>query len=63
MKKASEQGITALYCRLSCDDGAEGDSNSVANQDSICQGEILQFLTNNKKMAFGIRSFAIVSQL
>ena len=32
MKKASEQGITALYCRLSRDDGAEGDSNSVANQ-------------------------------
>ncbi|MBR5948980.1 MAG: recombinase family protein [Clostridia bacterium] len=32
MKKASEQGITALYCRLSRDDGADGDSNSVANQ-------------------------------
>ena len=32
MKKTSEQGITALYCRLSRDDGAEGDSNSVANQ-------------------------------
>lgn len=25
-------GITALYCRLSRDDGQEGDSNSVANQ-------------------------------
>jgi site-specific DNA recombinase len=25
-------GITALYCRLSRDDGAEGDSNSVTNQ-------------------------------
>lgn len=32
MKKTSEQGITALYCRLSRDDGADGDSNSVANQ-------------------------------
>ena len=32
-KKTKEQiGITALYCRLSRDDGAEGDSNSVANQ-------------------------------
>lgn len=32
-KKPKEQiGITALYCRLSRDDGAEGDSNSVANQ-------------------------------
>ena len=25
-------GITALYCRLSRDDGAEGDSNSISNQ-------------------------------
>lgn len=25
-------GITALYCRLSRDDGTQGDSNSVANQ-------------------------------
>ena len=32
MKKTTEQGITALYCRLSRDDGAEGDSNSIANQ-------------------------------
>ena len=26
------QGMTALYCRLSRDDGSEGDSNSVTNQ-------------------------------
>ena len=25
-------GITALYCRLSRDDGVEGDSNSISNQ-------------------------------
>jgi len=31
-KKTEQIGITALYCRLSRDDGAEGDSNSVANQ-------------------------------
>lgn len=31
-KKKDNIGITALYCRLSRDDGAEGDSNSVANQ-------------------------------
>lgn len=31
-KKKDNVGITALYCRLSRDDGAEGDSNSVANQ-------------------------------
>ena len=34
-------GITALYCRLSRDDGAEGDSNSISNQDGICQGAFL----------------------
>lgn len=30
--------ITALYCRLSQDDGREGESNSISNQDGICQG-------------------------
>ena len=43
-KKKENIGITALYCRLSRDDGAEGDSNSVANQDGICQGVFLQKL-------------------
>ena len=31
-KKKEQTGITALYCRLSRDDGTDGDSNSVANQ-------------------------------
>ena len=31
-KKKQQTGITALYCRLSRDDGQDGDSNSVANQ-------------------------------
>lgn len=31
-KKQKNIGVTALYCRLSRDDGTEGDSNSVANQ-------------------------------
>lgn len=30
--------ITALYCRLSRDDELQGDSNSIINQDAICQG-------------------------
>ncbi len=30
--KKESIGITALYCRLSRDDGMDGDSNSVANQ-------------------------------
>ena len=30
--KKNQFGITALYCRLSRDDGMDGDSNSIANQ-------------------------------
>lgn len=32
IKGQSETKITALYCRLSQDDGREGDSNSISNQ-------------------------------
>ena len=32
---------TALYCRLSQDDGIEGDSNSIQNQELICKGWFL----------------------
>ena len=38
----SNQKKTALYCRLSQDDGLDGDSNSIQNQDGICQGGFLQ---------------------
>ena len=31
-KKSEQTGITALYCRLSRDDGGDGDSNSIVNQ-------------------------------
>lgn len=31
-KKQDKIGITALYCRLSRDDGTEGESNSISNQ-------------------------------
>ncbi len=34
-KKKENVGITALYCRLSRDDGGEGDSNSVSNQKKL----------------------------
>ena len=34
MNRQSEK-ITALYCRLSCDDDLEGDSNSIVNQKAI----------------------------
>ena len=33
---------TALYCRLSQDDGLEGDSNSIQNQELLCRGWFLQ---------------------
>ena len=33
--------ITALYCRLSQDDGREGESNSISNQELICKGWFL----------------------
>ena len=34
--------ITALYCRLSQEDENKGDSNSIQNQNEICQGVFLQ---------------------
>ena len=36
-KKNEQTGITALYCRLSRDDGGDGDSNSIENQRKILQ--------------------------
>lgn len=43
-KKAENEKITALYERLSRDDEIIGDSNSIVNQDGICQGGFLQEL-------------------
>ena len=39
--KGTDTGITALYCRLSQDDGNVGDSDSIINQDVICRGWFL----------------------
>lgn len=36
-KKKEPVGIDALYCRLSRDDGVEGDSNSISNQKRLLQ--------------------------
>lgn len=38
MHLKSEEKITALYERLSRDDDLVGESNSIVNQDCICQG-------------------------
>ncbi len=45
-----QQKITILYCRLSNEDMLEGESNSVQNQDEICQGYFLPQNTKNRKM-------------
>ena len=37
--------ITALYCRLSQEDMQAGESESIQNQETICQGEILRIVT------------------
>lgn len=42
MKQKASQKITALYERLSHDDELQGESNSISNQDSICQDGFLQ---------------------
>ena len=41
-KSTHTEKITALYCRLSQDDGRDGESNCIVNQEDICQGCLLQ---------------------
>lgn len=48
-KQTGSGKITALYERLSRDDELTGDSNSIINQDGICQGYFLQYSTNLQK--------------
>ena len=40
-KNADQEKITALYCRLSQDDGLDGESNSIQNQELLCRGWFL----------------------
>ena len=37
-KSGQEEKITALYGRLSDDDGVDIESNSIANQELLCKG-------------------------
>ena len=39
-KNADQEKITALYCRLSQDDGLDGESNSIQNHDVMYRGWI-----------------------
>ena len=48
-KKKEQTGITALYCRLSRDDGADGDSNSVANQKRLLSQKAKEMGLGNTK--------------
>jgi len=45
--KNHAEGTAALYCRLSRDDNLDTESNSISNQDGICQG---YFLPQNTKI-------------
>ena len=55
----NQEKITALYCRLSVEDikddsdkrrkGKVDESNSISNQDKICQGGFLQKSTRSQK--------------
>ena len=40
-KNADQEKITALYCRLSQDDGLDGENNSIQNQELLCRGWFL----------------------
>ena len=46
-KQAEKDKLTALYPRLSHEDELSGESNSISNQDGICQG---YFLPQNTKI-------------
>ena len=39
-KGQNQEKITAMYCRLSQDDGLDGDSKSLQNHDVLCKGRI-----------------------
>ena len=53
-KKAGKARITALYERLSRDDDLVGESNSITNQDGICQGYFLPQVRKLKNNALAL---------
>ena len=40
-KKQVNQKITALYCRISLEDGGDNESMSISNQELLCRGWFL----------------------
>ena len=45
----ASQKYNILYGRLSQEDERQGESNSIHNQDGICQGDFLQKSTRSQK--------------
>ena len=37
-RTGNKHGVTALYLRLSRDDDLQGESNSIVNQELLCEG-------------------------
>ena len=48
-KKIEPMGTTALYCRLSRDDGVDGDSNSVSNQKKLLSQKAKEYGLSNPR--------------
>ena len=57
-RQTTQKLITALYPRLSHEDTLQGESNSISNQDGICQGGFLP--KHIKSCNAGAMSFRIV---
>ncbi|MBQ6426903.1 MAG: recombinase family protein, partial [Clostridia bacterium] len=47
--KKGSTGITALYCRLSRDDGTESESNSISNQKLLLQQKAKEYGLSNTR--------------
>lgn len=45
----SREGVTALYCRLSRDDGTENESNSISNQKTLLQQKAKEYGFSNTR--------------
>ena len=43
------EGVTALYCRLSRDDGTENESNSISNQKTLLQQKAKEYGLSNTR--------------
>ena len=53
-RQTTQQLITALYPRLSHEDELSGESNSISNQDPICQGYFLPQVRKLKNNALAL---------